>query len=194
MFAGVYFLPFFWYSPSMTERCLILIDGSNFYFKLKDLKLHNLLQFNFGKFAKFLVRSKKIVGSRYYVGRVRQDGTPQADKMLSSQQKLFANLKSHSFQYVLGYLLKSDGVYHEKGVDVQIAVDMLVAAYENQCDRIILVSSDTDLEPAINRVRKKGKIVEYIGFSHKASVAMVRFCSESTLLKKEDLLPFVKSK
>lgn len=177
----------------MSERTIILIDGSNFYFKLKDLKLHNLLDFNFSKFAKFLARSSKIVGLNYYIGRVRQDGTPQADKMLANQQKLFANLKKHNFQYILGYLLKNGGAYHEKGVDVHIAVDMLVATYEDKADRIILVSSDTDLEPAIEKAKTKGKIVEYVGFSHKASVAMVRFCSESTLLKKEDLTPFVKT-
>lgn len=178
----------------MNQRCLILIDGSNFYFKLKDLKLHNLLDFNFREFAKFLVKSGIIIESKYYVGRVRQDGTVQADKMLASQQKLLASLKKHNFHYVLGYLLKNEGVYHEKGVDVHIAVDMLVAAYENLVDRIILVSSDADLEPAIEKAKSKGKIVEYVGFSHKASVAMVRFCSESTLLKKEDLLPFIKNK
>jgi len=176
----------------MSQRCLILIDGSNFYFKLKDLKLHNLLHFDFTEFAKFLARSGDIIGSKYYVGRVRQDGTPQADKMLAGQQKLFSALKSHNFQYVLGYLLKSDGVYHEKGVDVHIAVDMLVATYEDLADRIILVSSDTDLEPAIEKAKEKGKIVEYIGFSHKASVAMVRFCSESRLLTKEEVEKFIK--
>lgn len=175
----------------MSQRCIILIDGSNFYFKLKDLKLHNLLNFNFRKFAKFLARSGKVVGTNYYVGRVRQDGTVKADKMLANQQKLFASLRKHKFQYVLGYLLKSDGTYHEKGVDVHIAADILVAAYENKADRIILVSSDTDLQPAIEKARKKGKIIEYVGFSHKASVAMVRFCSESRLLTKEDLLPFI---
>ena len=176
----------------MTQRCLILIDGSNFYFKLKDLKLHNLLAFNFSKFAKYLARSGTIIESNYYVGRVRQDGTMRADKMLANQQKLFANLKQHKFHYKLGYLLKSDdGSYHEKGVDVHLAVDMLVAAYENSVDRIIVVSSDTDLEPAIRKAKEKGKIVEFIGFSHKASVAMVRFCSESRLLTKEDLQPFV---
>lgn len=175
----------------MSQKCLILIDGSNFYFKLKDLKLHNLLDFNFGEFAKFLARSKEIAGARYYVGRVRQDGTAQADKMLANQQKLFANLRTYNFQYVLGYLLKSDGVFHEKGVDVNIAVDMLVAAYENLADRIILVSSDTDLEPAIKKAREKGKIVEYVGFSHKASIAMVRFCTESRLLTKEDIVHFI---
>ncbi|MDO8658678.1 MAG: NYN domain-containing protein [Candidatus Levybacteria bacterium] len=177
-----------------TQRCLILIDGSNFYFKLKDLKLHNLLEFDFSKFAKFLARSKKIVESRYYVGRVRQDGTAHAEKMLANQQKLFESLKSHKFQYTLGYLLKSDGRYHEKGVDVQIAVDILVSTYKNKCDRIILVSSDTDLEPAINVARAKGKMIEYIGFSHKPSVAMVRFSSESRLLTKEELSDFIKVK
>mgnify|MGYP001573421227 CR=1 FL=1 len=175
----------------MQQKCLILIDGSNFYFKLKDLKLHNLLEFNFNKFAKFLARSGKVVDTRYYVGRIRQDGTAQADKMLANQQKLFEKLKNYKIQYVLGYLLRNDGVYHEKGVDVHIAVDMLVSAYEKKADRIILVSSDTDLEPAINKARDKGIIVEYVGFSHKPSVAMVRFCSESTLLKREDIEPFI---
>jgi len=70
---------------------------------------------------------------------------------------------------------------------------MLVAAYENTADRIIIVSSDTDLEPAIRKAKEKGKIVEYVGFSHRASVAMVSFCSESTLLKKEDFDQFIKS-
>lgn len=176
------------------QRCLVLIDGSNFYFKLKDLHLHSLLEFNFSKFAKFLIRSEKLIGAKYYVGRVRQDGTEHVDKMLANQQKLFENLKQHKFRYELGYILKSGKEYHEKGVDVNIAVDMLVAAYENLCDRIILVSSDTDLAPAINKAQEKGKIVEYVGFSHKPSVAMVRFCKESRLLVKEDLELFVKTK
>ena len=173
------------------QKCLILIDGSNFYFKLKDLQLHNLLNFNFNKFATFLTQSEKLVGAYYYVGRVRQDGTAQADKMLANQQKLIETLKNHNYQYKLGYLLKSDGKYHEKGVDVNIAVDMLVAAYEDLCDRIILVSSDTDLGPAIMKAQEKGKVVEYLGFSHKPSVAMVRFCKESRLLTKKDFLQFI---
>ncbi|MBI5356733.1 NYN domain-containing protein [Candidatus Collierbacteria bacterium] len=175
----------------MKQRCLILIDGSNFYFKLKDIKLDNLLRFDFHKFASFLSRSEQVVGSKYYVGRIKQDGSARTDKMLANQQKLLAVLRHHKFSYSLGYLLKSDGVFHEKGVDVQIAVDMLVAAYENKCDKIILVSSDTDLAPAIKKAQDKGKIVEYIGFAHKPSVAMVRFCKRSRLLAKEDVFPYV---
>jgi uncharacterized LabA/DUF88 family protein len=146
------------------------------------------VSFDFGKFTKLITKKNvKIIGKSYYVGRVRQDGSEKADKFVAGQQKLFQNLRKYGFKYVLGYLLKAGDVYHEKGVDVQIAVDMMEAAYEDLCDRIIIISSDTDLAPAIAKARAKGKIVEYVGFSHKPSVAMVSFCTESTLLKKEDL-------
>lgn len=175
----------------MKQRTLILIDGSNFYYKLKDLKLNNLLNFEFKKFAEFLAKSDQIVGSKYYVGRVRQDGSEKSEKLFDAQQKLIGRLKNHAYHYSLGYLLKNNDVYHEKGVDVQIAIDIVVATYENLCDRIILVSSDTDLAPAIKKAQAKGKIVEYIGFSHQPSVAMVAFCKESRLLTKADVQQFI---
>ncbi len=175
------------------QRSIILIDGSNFYFKLKDLKLHNLINFDFSGFAKMLAgENNEVVHATYYVGKIRTDGTEKTKRMFDNQQKLIGHLKKHNYKYSLGYLMKNDGVYHEKGVDVNIAVDILVGTYENLCDRIILVSSDTDLIPAVNKAREKGKIVEYVGFSHKPSVAMVARCSESHLLKKEDIEPFVK--
>ena len=105
------------------ERCIILIDGSNFYFKLKDLKLHNLLGFDFSKFSKMLADKQKIVNSIYYVGAVKTTKNKKTRKMHSNQQRLFAHLKKHKFKYSLGYLLKSDGKFHEKGVDVNIAID-----------------------------------------------------------------------
>ena len=122
---------------STNNKAIILVDGSNFYFKLKNLGFHRLLNFNFGIFSEYLTGSATLIRSSYYVGRVRQDGTEKADKMVADQQKLFAHLRSHRYTYVLGDLIKTDATYHEKGVDVQIAVDMLVATYENTCDKIM---------------------------------------------------------
>ena len=82
-------------------------------------------------------------------------------------------------------------MFHEKGVDVNIAVDMLVAAYENLCDRLYLVSSDTDLIPAIAKAQEKGKTVVYVAFSHQVSKALVAACKETQTLTKEMLLPFL---
>ena len=40
-------------------------------------------------------------------------------------------------------------------------------------DTAILVSSDTDLIPALIKVREMKKKVEYIGFSHKPSYGLI---------------------
>ncbi len=173
------------------ERAIVLIDGSNFYFKLRDLQLHQLLTFDFTSFTHSLIGINRLVSATYYVGKVRTDGTEKTQKLFNKQRKLLAHLKKHQFTYSLGYLLKSGGVLHEKGVDVQIAVDMLVAAYENQCERIYLVSSDTDLIPAIQKAQEKGKTIIYVGFSHQLSKALVANCKETQTLTREALLPFI---
>src|SRR5258708_20576587 len=173
------------------DRAIILVDGSNFYFKLRDLKFHQLIKFDFSSFECYLIGKNRVVSAIYYVGKVRKGGTEKKKKMLGNQQRLFAYLRKHKFTYPLGYLLKSGGVLHEKGVDVQIAVDMLVAAYENQCERIYLVSSDTDLIPAIQKAQEKGKAVIYVGFSHQVSKALVASCRETQTLTKDTLLPYI---
>lgn len=175
------------------KRSILLIDGSNFYFKLKKLNLHHLLEFDFSSFSVFLARKSIIVDKKYYIGKIRQDGTEKTERLFADQQKLLAMLRQHQFHYSLGYLLRNDGVYHEKGVDVQIAVDILVAAYENICDHIILVSSDTDLVPAIKKAVEKGKTIEYVGFSDQPSLGLIKYCSESTLLKTENIKKFLRS-
>jgi len=170
------------------KKSIILMDGSNFYFKLKSIGFNSTLNFNFSAFAKLLAKKTIVVKRVYYIGAIKTGKSSRAKKMHSDQQKLLANLRKHKFHYSLGYLLKSGGKFHEKGVDVNIAVDILVATYEKQCDRIILVSSDTDLLPAIKKAKEKGVTVEYIGFSHQPSLAMIANCNESRLLQKEDLI------
>ena len=93
------------------ERAIILIDGSNFYFKLKDLGLHTL-DFHFSDFVKLLAGKRKLVQSTYFVGEVRTDGTAHVQKLYNNQQRLIARLKNHGVRYQFGYLLKSDGVSH----------------------------------------------------------------------------------
>ncbi|HEC65589.1 MAG TPA: NYN domain-containing protein [bacterium] len=175
----------------MNKKVAILIDGSNFYFKLKDLKIQDQLKLDFRKFSEFLANGMDVVDRKYYIGAVKTDGTKKVRKMHARQQALFSHLKKHSFSYRLGYLLKSNGKYQEKGVDIEIAVDMLAHTYENTVDTIILLSSDTDLIPAVRKAIQKGKHVEYIGFSHAPSIALVSECSSSRLLIESDLRQFI---
>jgi len=173
------------------ERIFIIIDGNNFYHRLKELKFRHLLSFDYEKFVQFLLRKEKLLISKnYYIGAVREEpNNPKSKKLMIGQQKLTGKLQKGGWVVKFGQLLK-DGSYHEKGVDVQIAVDLLIGAYENLYDTAVLVSSDTDLIPALIKIREMKKKVEYIGFSHKPSYGLIARSDIRRLLTKEDIEQF----
>lgn len=163
------------------------MDGSNFYHRLRELGCKQLLSFDYKRFAETLRGKGTIVQSTYYIGLVREDiNDTKTRTLMKNQQKLVSNLEKHGWKVKFGHMMKTDGAYLEKGVDVQIAVDLVSGAYENQYDRAILISSDTDLLPALEKVRAKGKKITYVGFSHKPSHALITHSDVRRLLTKED--------
>ncbi len=84
----------------------------------------------------------------------------------------------------------SSGKFHEKGVDVQIAVDLVRGAIKDEYDICYLISSDTDLLPAIQTAKDEGKKVIYVGFENFISRALSKNCSSYLILKKMQILKF----
>ena len=172
----------------------IFIDGGNFFhLALKKLGAGEN-DFSFEGFANFLANGREIVsmGKRFYVGTVREQvGNTRSKKAMSKQTKLFTTLKNTGWEIKTSKLrtrierIKIDGrvVNHEelrrkgvseieirttreKGIDVKLATDLIVGAVDDRYDTAIIVSSDSDLVPAIDWIRiRKNKKVEYIGFS-----------------------------
>lgn len=176
----------------LNKRVAVFIDGSNLYHKLKEINIENTLEFDYKGFADSLARSRRVVSYRYYVGVVRvKFGDEKASQMRAGQQKLFSNLESLEFCIKQGYLMENHGKFHEKGVDVKIATDMLIGAYENKYDVAIIISSDTDLIPAIQHIKGLNKEIEYIGFSHNPSLGLQKNVNLSRLLIKDDLIQFI---
>ncbi|MBQ9017367.1 NYN domain-containing protein [Candidatus Saccharibacteria bacterium] len=81
-----------------------------------------------------------------------------------------------------------DYKYQEKGVDVGIAVSIVENALRDEVDRIILVSSDTDLIPAILCAKKAGKNVTYVGFSERLTRALVDECDVTQVLRDDEIV------
>lgn len=172
------------------ERVFIIIDGNNFYHRLKELQLTNLSSFDYEKFAQFLIGRRLLVSKNYYIGAIREErNNPKSKELMIGQQKLIGKLQKENWVIRFGHMLKTDD-YHEKGVDVQIATDLLIGAYENFYDTAILVSSDTDLIPAIKYIKHKGKKLEYVGFSHAPSLGMQKYANLSVLLRQKDINNF----
>lgn len=208
----------------------IFVDGGNLYhLALKKIGVKDI-DFFFDDFAKFLANGRRITehGKRYYVGTVREQiSDPSSKKSMSRQTKFFSVLKKGRWeiktsklrnrleritidQRVVNYKnLRKKGVTYieyktnrEKGIDVKLATDLIVGAIDDKYDTAIVVSSDSDLVPAIDWVRmRKHKKVEYIGFSivsdDKAGSTrplqtMITHTDVQRILIKSDLKKFIK--
>lgn len=213
------------------DRVCILVDGGNFYHLV--LKKLNLTEsdFNFDKFAEFLVNGRKIIeqGKRYYIGTVMEkEGDLKSKEAMSKQTTLFSELKINGWETKTSKLKKRNeeimidyrvadyenllklGIrkiryerLREKGIDVKIATDLIVGAVDDKYDIAIVVSSDTDIVPAIDWVRnRKHKTVEYVGFSipdkvddkksTKPSFGLIDKTDIQRILVVSDLKPFIK--
>ncbi|MEK6848211.1 MAG: NYN domain-containing protein [Nanoarchaeota archaeon] len=179
----------------MKKKSLVQFDGSNFYNKVKKIlpQVH-LTNFDYHGLAKLLVKGDEL-HVVYYFGEIRQyEGNKKSEMLYSNQQKLCTHLRNQNIEIKLGSLLMSDGKFHEKGVDVQIAVDIVRGSIKNEYDKFYLISSDTDLLPAIQTTKDENKEIIYVGFENFISRALQKNCSSYVILKKDQILKLAKSK
>ena len=212
------------------EKVCIFIDGANFYhLVLKKLGFQEI-DFDYDGFANFLAGDRKISknGKRFYVGTVPEKvGDMRTKKAMSNQTTFFTILKKNNWEIktsklrrrieeisidsrVIGYeKFKKMGLkkiqyerYREKGIDVKLAVDLIVGAIDDKYDTSIVISSDGDIIPAIDWVRNRtDKKIEYVGFSiidkndSKNStnplLSMISKADIKRILVESDIKPFI---
>jgi len=78
--------------------------------------------------------------------------------------------------------------FQEKGVDVGLAVDLVKDALTNPVDEIILLSSDTDLIPAILVAKGAGKKITYVGFEDRLTKALASEADSVQVLRKKEVI------
>jgi uncharacterized LabA/DUF88 family protein len=111
--------------------------------------------------------------------------------MYADQQKLIGKLQQQNIFITLGQLIRHpDKTYHEKGVDVRLAVEMIRFAREDKYDQAYLISSDTDLVPAIEEVQAFGKVVQYVGIPKGQSFGLSKTADDVRLLRPEEIKQF----
>lgn len=141
------------------KRIMIFIDGSNLYHGAKAVLGEAKLDFE--KLIEKLVsldRDRELVRTYYYNAVLDMKDDENGYK---AQQRFFHRLSFiPNFEVKLGRLEKHGDKKVEKGVDVEIATDMLFFAYQNLYDIAILISGDGDFASAIEKVKNLGKHVE----------------------------------
>ena len=144
---------------------IVYIDGFNLYYGLKSNKWKRFYWLDLESLSKKLLRSdQKLELARYFTARIK----PRAGDPGSSQRQAtylealdtLPNLRIH-FGHFLSKprMCQSCGAtwetFEEKMSDVNLAVELLGDAHDNQFDTAIVVSGDSDLVSPIRAVKQR---------------------------------------
>jgi len=174
----------------------LFVDGENFLFKVEDcLKEQGIsrkdvdpTEIDLSSLIKMSLPKYKVKNKYFYSARLRI---------------LKTNLEKQGFEFILAgnvrpYEFKSDGkkkiVFKEKGVDVRIAVDLVSLACDKQIDTAILCSSDSDLQPAVSEVKKRGIKIIYLGFESSPNKGLTYTTDKTVLFRNHEILQVVPKK
>lgn len=149
----------------MDDRVAIFIDGSNLYHALRaNFRRHDL---NFASFADKLCAGRRLFRIYYY--NVLQEPSGRVEGHREQQDFLNALRDTPYLEVRLGSTKLSQGVAVEKGIDVMLATDLLLYAWNNLYDVAVLTSGDSDFAYALQAVKNMGKHVEVAYFESNIS-------------------------
>jgi uncharacterized LabA/DUF88 family protein len=185
---------------------LLLIDGENFKAKIKDIfkgarkKVPNWNFYDFKKLINSAITDQKIDKIIFYGAKIkRHEATPEkSDKLIAEQRMFKTSLERQGFEFKFGGTVrghitetidkKNVLIFKEKGVDVQIAVDMVSWTCDGGVTNLILGSSDSDLIPAIKEIRKRNTSCTYLGFEEKPNLGVLYASNKAILIRNSEVL------
>ncbi|MDO8686586.1 MAG: NYN domain-containing protein [Candidatus Berkelbacteria bacterium] len=189
----------------------LLIDGENFKRKMgavlrsSDNKRPVWHEYNFKELTDKVLKDIKIERAIFYFARVKEhpDTKEKSQALIEEQRLLKTHLEKQGFEVMLsgrirgqmeyGFLKKKVLVFKEKGVDVKIAVDMVSWSCDKRVNSIVLGSSDSDLQPAIKEIRRRGVECIYLGFENEPNKGLTFTTDRTILIRNSEVLEFAKN-
>lgn len=193
-------------------KTIVYIDGQNFLYKAAEVLIsagriedkQDLNKISVRSLMENVLGEKDLVIKFYGAKLKTYNNTPEIQqksiRMIDSNRKLKNTLNNEKIQCIDGGKLKlRDGdkcvecdhqtvKFQEKGVDVKIAVDLILDSQQDYVNRQVLVSSDTDLIPAVKVIRSNSKDLVYVGFSDKMTHALSREASETQTFRDQEII------
>lgn len=161
-----------------SQRSIIYIDGFNLYYG--SLRGGSNKWLDLQKYFTRLRQNDDIERIYYFTARISgvravdQDAYLRAVATLPLVETRLGKFKRKEVVCSVGACSftgrRSFGIPEEKQTDVAIGVQILEDAFEDSCDRLIIVSGDSDLLPAVHAVKRlfpSKQIVVYVPARHR---------------------------
>ncbi|MEK7182142.1 MAG: NYN domain-containing protein [Patescibacteria group bacterium] len=190
-------------------KTVLLIDGENFIKKAEDsLNKKDIIwhQFDFKGLFNLVLNGYNISKVVFYFAKLKEhkDTKEKSKELIEKQRLLKTHLEKQEFEVIfsgrvrgfqeIGFLGKKSLIFKEKGVDVRIGVDMVSFSCDKLFDQIILGSSDSDLQPAINNVKKRNITVVYLGFEENQNKGISYNSNKTILIRNSEIIKFLNLK
>ena len=160
------------FRTSETERVMVFIDIANIRASLRNILGEDLSKV----FIDYECMVDGLVGDRKLVNAIVFDGASK--ESIEKLNGFHCRLRSQGF--IMHVIESSISGNSQKGVDVDLAINMVSDAYRDMYDTAIIVSGDADFVPAVKMVRELGKKVEGVGCSDSTSNELRLSCSTWT--------------
>src|SRR3989344_3752355 len=187
---------------------VLFIDGENFkgyaegVFKLAGKSKPNWAIYDFRNLFEKILKGNTVSKKVFYFAKlsVHSETFEKSKKLIEEQRLLKTNLEKQNFEViqagrVRGYSeINNQGkkvlIFKEKGVDVKIAVDLVIGACDKQLKQAFICSSDSDLQPAIREAVRRGVNVTYIGFQANPNKGLTYTTNQTILIRDAEILEF----
>ncbi|MDO8603950.1 MAG: NYN domain-containing protein [bacterium] len=189
---------------------ILLIDGENFKGKMKAVFYNagkdkpTWHKYNFSGLFEKVLDGYFIERKVFYFARIKEheDSKEKSKQLVQDQRLLKTHLERQGFEVILSGRVRGqmeDGtngkkvlVFKEKGVDVKIAVDMVSIACDKKAKEIILGSSDSDLQPAIQEVKDRKVRCLYLGFEAQPNKGISYTTDRTILIRDAEVFEYAK--
>lgn len=176
----------------LSRRVFIFVDGSNLYHRLQQVfhLKEDVSRFDYRRFVDSIIPANTIVSRRYYIGVFQEEFA----RFFKKQQRFLKFIKSDPQGFLVrgGMVRKKGDTFQEKGVDVLLAIDLVIGAARDEYDTAVMVSSDSDLVPAIEFVRSCGKQIVYVAFKSRRTIAITKLANQTKVYGQEQLAEFLR--
>ena len=134
----------------MNQVTNFYIDGFNLYHGIKNIGDNRLKWMNYRILCNNILNKNDTINKIMYF-TAYADFEPEKKKR---HIQLIKALKTENIEVVFGKYEKRKHYYVEKRTDVNLAINLIKDVYERNCDKIILLSGDSDFIPAIKMAKE----------------------------------------